>query len=44
MMTIDLGQLHDGRWIVIEPGDWQFAGLGSIDAKALWHALMEQRA
>ncbi len=43
MMTIDLGQLDDGRWIVIEPGDWQFAGLGSIDAKALWNALVQQQ-
>lgn len=40
MMTIDLGQLDDGRWVVIEPGDWQFAGLGSIDAQALWRALL----
>lgn len=44
MMTIDLGQLDDGRWIVIEPGDWQFAGLGSIDAKALWNALAKKRS
>lgn len=44
MMTIDLGQLDDGRWLVIEPGDWQFAGLGSIDAGTLWSALMAKRA
>lgn len=43
MMTIDVGQLEDGRWLVIEPGDWQFAGLGSIDASALWQALVAKR-
>lgn len=44
MMTIDLGQLDDGRWMVIEPGDWQFAGLGSIDAQPLWSALLASMA
>ena len=43
-ISIDLGQLEDGRWIVIEAGDPQFAGLGHIDVGALWRRVAELAA
>jgi len=39
LVSVDLGQLDDGRWVVIEVGDPQFSGLSFIDPRALWSAL-----
>ncbi|MBN1428583.1 MAG: ATP-grasp domain-containing protein [Anaerolineae bacterium] len=38
-MTVDIGQLNTGEWIVIEVGDAQFAGLSQISPLRLWSRL-----
>lgn len=38
-VSVDVGQLEDGRWILIESGDPQFSGLSFIDPRALWRRL-----
>lgn len=38
-ISIDIGQLVTGEWIVIEVGDAQFAGLGHIPILELWNQL-----
>ncbi|MCL1464767.1 ATP-grasp domain-containing protein [Argonema galeatum] len=40
-VTIDIGQLESGDWIVIETGDAQFAGLGQIPVLELWNKLKD---
>ncbi len=35
-VAIDIGQLEDGRWIVIECGDAQFSGLSQIPPLKIW--------
>jgi hypothetical protein len=35
-IIVDVGQLDDGQWIVIEAGDAQFAGLSRIPVLELW--------
>jgi len=35
-ITVDIGQLERGEWIVIEVGDAQFAGLSQIPPLRLW--------
>lgn len=39
LVAVDVGQLEDGRWVVIEVGDPQFSGLSFIDPRVLWRAL-----
>jgi hypothetical protein len=39
LVAVDIGQLEDGRWRVIEVGDPQFSGLSFIDPRRLWAAL-----
>lgn len=39
LVSLDIGQLADGRWIVIEAGDPQFAGLSFIAPGPLWRRL-----
>jgi len=39
-VSLDMGQLEDGRWIVIEPGDPQFSGLSFIETKPTWRNLV----
>ncbi len=40
-VTIDIGQLETGEWIVIESGDAQFSGLSCIQPLHLWRALQQ---
>jgi hypothetical protein len=40
-VTIDVGQLDDGDWIVIEAGDAQFSGLSQIPILQLWNRLAQ---
>lgn len=38
-LAVDVGQLENGNWIVIEVGDAQFCGLSQIAPIELWHRL-----
>lgn len=38
-VSVDVGQLQDGRWIVIESGDPQFSGVGHIPMSTLYRNL-----
>jgi hypothetical protein len=38
-LAVDVGQLEDGRWIVIEVGDAQFCGASQVSLWALWNKL-----
>lgn len=38
-VSVDVGQLEDGRWVIIETGDPQFSGLSFIEPRALWRRL-----
>ena len=38
-IAVDIGQLESGKWIVIEVGDAQFAGLSCNSPLALWNQL-----
>ncbi|MBX9841715.1 MAG: ATP-grasp domain-containing protein [Xanthobacteraceae bacterium] len=38
-IAVDIGQLEDGRWIVIEVSDGQFAGLSHVTTLELWSKL-----
>ena len=40
-VAIDIGQLTDGSWIVIETGDAQFSGVSQIPLLQLWHHLAQ---
>jgi ATP-grasp domain, R2K clade family 3 len=40
-VAVDVGQLENGEWIVIETADAQFAGIVQISALELWHKLQE---
>jgi len=40
-LAVDVGQLDDGRWIVIETGDAQFSGVSRMPMLALWHKISE---
>lgn len=37
--AIDIGQLEDGHWIVIEAGDAQFSGVSQIPLLQLWNRI-----
>ena len=39
LVAVDVGQLEDGRWVVIEVGDPQFSGLSFIDPRVVWGRL-----
>lgn len=39
LVSLDIAQLEDGSWIVIEAGDPQFSGLSFISPRPLWRAL-----
>jgi hypothetical protein len=43
-ITIDIGQLEDGRWIVIETGDAQFSGVSQIPLLQLWNNIANQNS
>jgi hypothetical protein len=43
-VTVDVGQLEDESWIVIETGDAQFSGLSAIPPLELWHRIAQIRA
>lgn len=43
-VAVDIGQLEDGRWIVIEVADGQFAGLSHVTTLELWSKLVERLA
>jgi hypothetical protein len=38
-LTVDIGQLEDGQWIVIEVGDAQFSGVSQIPPLSLWNEI-----
>ena len=38
-VAVDVGQLEDGQWIVIESGDGQFSGVSQTPLLSLWNAL-----
>ena len=40
-IAIDIGQLDDGSWIVIETGDAQFSGVSQIPLLQLWNQLAQ---
>jgi len=40
-LCVDVGQLADGSWIVIETGDPQFSGMSKISPLKLWKKLRE---
>lgn len=39
LVALDIGQLEDRTWRVIETGDPQFSGLSFIDPRPLWRSL-----
>ena len=41
-VAIDIGQLENEEWIVIEAGDAQFAGLSCNEPLTLWHHLIQR--
>jgi hypothetical protein len=44
LVALDIGQLEDRSWRVIETGDPQFSGLSFIDPRLLWRRLAERLA
>lgn len=40
-VAIDVGQLEDGSWIVIESGDAQFSGVSQIPLLELWNGIRQ---
>lgn len=42
LVALDIGQLEDLSWRVIETGDPQFCGLSYIDPRALWRRLADR--
>ncbi len=44
LVSLDIGQLEDGRWIVVEAGDPQFAGLSFVAPGPLWRGLAARLA
>jgi hypothetical protein len=40
-VAIDVGQLDDGTWVVIEAGDAQFSGLSQIPILQLWNRIQQ---
>jgi len=42
LIALDIGQLEDLTWRIIETGDPQFSGLSFIDPRVLWRRLAER--
>lgn len=40
-VAIDIGQIEDGSWIVIETGDAQFSGISTIPVLQLWSRIAQ---
>jgi hypothetical protein len=40
-LSVDVGQLETGEWIIIEVGDAQFSGLSQVPALHLWNHLVQ---
>lgn len=40
-LAVDIGQLQDGSWIVIETGDPQFSGVSTIPVLRLWNRIAQ---
>jgi len=40
-VAVDIGQLDDGDWIVIESGDAQFSSISRIPLLPLWHRISQ---
>ena len=40
-IAVDIGQVEDGRWIVIETGDAQFSGVSQTPLLPLWNKLSQ---
>ena len=38
-VAVDVGQLEDGAWTIVEAGDAQFSGVSQTPLLPLWHAL-----
>jgi hypothetical protein len=43
-VSVDIGQLEDGHWIVIESGDAQFSGYSKIPVLSLWNSISRIQA
>lgn len=41
-VAIDIGQLENESWIVIEAGDAQFVGLSCNEPLTLWNRLVQE--
>jgi hypothetical protein len=40
-VALDIGQLENGRWIIIETGDPQFSGVSEFPLLQLWSRIRE---
>jgi len=40
-VSVDIGQLESGEWIVIESGDAQFSSISRIQILTLWHRISQ---
>jgi ATP-grasp domain, R2K clade family 3 len=40
-LSVDVGQLETGEWIIIEVGDAQFSGLSQVPPLQLWNQLVQ---
>ena len=43
-ICVDIGQMEDGEWIVIETGDAQFSGVSQVSLLPLWSRLGKRKA
>lgn len=41
-LAVDVGQLDDGGWIVIEVNDGQFSGMSQVSVLSLWNKLRDR--
>lgn len=41
LIAVDIGQIEDGSWIIIETGDPQFSGTSQIPLYELWHRIAQ---
>ena len=42
LLAVDVGQLEDGSWRIVEVGDAQFTGLAHIPPHLYWTELKER--
>lgn len=42
LMAVDVGQLEDGSWIVVETGDLQYSGVSQMPHLVFWNELRER--